>query len=587
MDRDLKYILILDNDRLLHSFRLTAGLSSTAKPYGGWEKPDVEVRGHTMGHYLSACAFMFASTGNPEIKVRADALVAELAKCQAALGTKGYLSAFPEEFFDRVEATRGVWAPYYTLHKIMAGLIDWCEYGGSAQALDIVEKMAGWVKTRTDRSDPAHMERVLNNTEQGGMCDVLANLFSITGKPEYLGLARRFDERHYTVPLSKYQDVLKGEHVNSFIPNIIGLAREYELTADPVLYNSAEFFWQQVTGARSYATGGTSNGEAWRQDPYVLASELGADSHESCCTYNMLKLTRRLFGWDPKAALADYYERALLNGILSTQDPGTGMMMYYVPMMPGQFKTFMTPEDSFWCCTGSGMENHAKYGDSIYFHDADGLYVNLFLASELAWPEKGLRVRQETRFPEEQGTTLVFTAAKPVEFALHLRIPGWIAQGGFVKLNGRKLETFGDPGSFLTIRRTWTSGDKVELALPMALRLEPLPDNPRIAAVLYGPVVLAGELGSEGLTPEKIFGPEGPAGDPVPVPKFNIPSADPNAWIKPVAGRPLTFRTSGVGAPQDVTLSPFYKLFGQRYSVYWTVLLPGQTDAPPAGRRRN
>jgi hypothetical protein len=586
MDRDLKYILSLDNDRLLHSFRLTAGLPTSAKQYGGWEKADGELRGHTMGHYLSACAFMFASTGDRVVKAKADALIAELAKCQAALGTRGYLSAFPEEFFDRVEATRKVWAPYYTLHKILAGLVDWSAYGGNAQALAVAEKMAQWVKLRTDRSDETHMERVLNHTEQGGMNEVLANIYSLTGKAEYLTLARRFDEKRYTVPLSKYQDVLKGEHVNSFIPNIIGTAREYELTGDPGLRKMAGFFWRQVTGARSYVTGGTSDDEAWRQDPYVMATELGRNSHESCCTYNMLKLTRHLFSWEPRPDLADYYERALLNGILSTQNPADAMMTYYVPMMPGLFKTFMTPEDSFWCCTGTGMENHAKYGDSIYFHDADGLFVNLFIASELHWPEKGLTVRQETRFPEQQGTKLVFTAKKTIPLNLRLRIPGWTAPGGHVKLNGRRLEAFGSPGSYLSLDRTWATGDTVELVLPMDLHLERLPDNQKIAAVLFGPVVLAAAFGSEGMSRDVVYGKYGPTGDPVAVPKFMVPGDDPNAWIKPVAGTPLTFRTEGVGKPSDVTLQPFFKVFGERYSIYWTILLPGQEEIPAAPARR-
>jgi uncharacterized protein len=590
MERDLKYMLSLDNDRLLHSFRLTAGLPSNAKPYGGWEKPDGELRGHTMGHYLSACAFMYASTGDARVKARADGLIAELAQCQQALGPRGYLSAFPEEFFDRVEATRAVWAPYYTLHKILAGLLDWYECGGNVEALSIAEKIASWVKLRTDKSDPRHMERVLNNTEQGGMCEALANLYSLTGKAEYLKLARRFDEQHYIVPLSQYKDVLKGEHVNSFIPNIIGAAREYEMTGDIGLSNIAQYFWSQVTGARTYATGGTSNDEVWRQDPYVMASELGAPSHETCCTYNMLKLTRHLFNWEAKASLADYFERALFNGILSTQNPADGMMMYYVPMMPGMYKTFMTPEDSFWCCTGSGMENHAKYGDSIYFHGPDALYVNLYIASELRWPEKGLTVRQDTKFPEEQGTRLTITAAKPVDLALNLRIPGWIAAGGWVKVNGKKLEACSGPSSFLTLRRTWKTGDTVELSLPMDLHLERLPDDSRIAAILYGPIVLAGRLGTEGLAGAKTsgaYGPEGPEGAPVAVPKFRVQNGDLNAWIKPVAGKPLTFQTSGAGLPRDVTLIPFYKLFGERYSVYWTILLPGQEEAKPDPRRRN
>jgi len=569
MERDLKYMLSLEPDRLLHAFRLTAGLSSSAEPYGGWEKPDVELRGHSIGHYLSACAFMYAATGDPKIRANADYIVAELAKCQAALGPSGYLSAFPEEFFDRVFSVRRVWAPFYTLHKILAGLIDWHEYGASVQALDIAENVACWVKSRTDKSDEHHMEIVLNHTEQGGMNEVLTNLYVMTGKPEYLALARRFDEKHYTVPLSQHRDQLKGEHVNSFIPNVIGSAQEYEMTGDPGLRAIAEYFWKQVTGTRSYTTGGTSNGEGWQADPYIISTELGKDSHESCCTYNMLKLTRHLFSWEPKAEYADYYERALFNGILPTQDPETAMMMYYVPMMPGMFKTFMTPFDSFWCCTGTGMENHAKYGDSIYFHDQDGIFVNLFIASELSWQEKGFGLRQETKFPEEGRTTLIVTAAKPGEIALRIRIPWWVGKGGSLKVNGRKVEAFAAPSSYLILKRAWSKGDRIEIVLPMGLRLEWTPDNLNVASILYGPIVLAGELGPVNLPEDKVFGPYGPEGDPVAVPKLAFKNADPSTWLRPVAGKSLTFRTEGVGVPADVTLVPFYKLFGQRYTVYW------------------
>jgi hypothetical protein len=357
---------------------------------------------------------------------------------------------------------------------------------------------------------------------------------------------------------------------------MIGAAREYELTGDPVLYGIATFFWNDVTGARSFVTGGTSDNEAWENDPFQIYDELGKNSHESCCTYNMLKLTRHLFSWEAAAKYADFYERALWNGILSTQNPSDGMMMYYVPMLPGMYKTFMTPDDSFWCCTGTGMENHAKYGDSIYFHDEAGLFVNLFMASELNWADRGIRVRQETKFPEEPRTTLVISAARPIEFALRIRIPAWIADGGSVKVNGQTLAEYSSPSSYLTIKRTWKSGDRVEVALPMKLRLERLPDRPDIAAILYGPIVLAGELGgADGLTGDKVSGPEGPSGEPVAVPSFEGKNAEAiDTWIKPVPGRPLTFRTEGAGKPNDVTLIPFYKMFGQRYSICWELAKP-------------
>jgi len=576
MERDAEYLRGLEPDRLLHNFRVNAGIPSSAEPLGGWEKPDVELRGHTVGHFLSACALMYASTGNEELKAKADRMVAELERCQDALGPNGYLSAFPEEFIDRVEATERVWAPYYTLHKILAGLLDMYIHCGNTQALDVAERMAGWVKMRTDRLDEEHMQRMLDRTEQGGMNDVLSNLYAATGKTEYLELARRFDQKSYTDPLSHYRDELKGLHVNSFIPNMIGTAREYELTGGPALRRIATFFWDQVTSARSYATGGTSNDEAWRTEPYKMASELGPDSHESCCTYNMLKLTRHLFGWSADPHYADYYERALFNGILPTQNPEDGMMMYYVPMASGLFKTFMTPRRSFWCCTGTGMENHAKYGDSIYFHDDERLYVNLFIASELTWGERGVWIRQVTNFPEQEKTFLVINVNRPVELTIHIRIPYWVGKEGYVEINGLKLETFSSPGSFLALKRKWKNGDRIDVFLPMKLHLHPMPDDPNLAAIMYGPLVLAGQLGKVELPREEIYGKYGPTVEPVAVPSFSPASDELDSWIRPVDGEPLTFRTEGAGQPEDVTLVPFYRLFGQRYAVYWNIRLANQ-----------
>ncbi|MBN2136318.1 MAG: glycoside hydrolase family 127 protein [Sedimentisphaerales bacterium] len=401
MERTRKYLHELDSDRLLHTFRLNAGLPSSAEPLGGWESPSVEVRGHIMGHYLSACAMMYASTSDEKLKAKADVIVAELGKCQKALGNSGYLSAFPETFIDRVESLKGVWAPYYTLHKIYAGLIDMYVHCGNIQALEIAEKMAAWNKVRLDKIDRVHMQKMLNQTEQGGMNEAFANLYALTGRPDYLAMSRRFNQDRYTEPLARGEDRLKSEHVNSFIPNIIGTARQYELAAEPRDRKIAEYFWSQVVNHRSYCTGGTSNNEHWRSDPDQLAVQLGDHTQESCCTYNMLKLTRQLFTWNAETRYADYYERALYNSILSTQNPRTGMMMYFVPLASGRWKMYNLPYDSFWCCTGTGLENHAKYGDSIYFHNGDTLFVNLFIASELDWKQQGVRIRQETAFPEQ------------------------------------------------------------------------------------------------------------------------------------------------------------------------------------------
>jgi len=571
MERDREYLHELETDRLLHNFRVNAGLPSEAEPLGGWEKPDGELRGHTVGHYLSACALMYAGSDDEVLRDKASTIVAELAKCQEALDSHGYLSAFPEEFFDRVEATERVWAPYYTLHKILAGLLDVYIHCGNTQALDVAERLAAWVAFRTDRLDEEQMQRMLDNTEQGGMNEVLCNLYAATGKTDYLHLARRFDQKSYIEPLAEYRDELKGLHANSFIPNMIGTAREYELTGDPVLSHIATFFWEQVTNARSYATGGTSNREAWRSEPYHLAGELGPNTHESCCTYNMLKLTRHLFSWSGNPRFADYYERALYNGILPTQNPENGMMMYYVPMASGLYKTFMTPLDSFWCCTGTGMENHAKYGDSIYFHDDEGVYVNLFIPSELNWGEKGVSIRQQTRFPEQGRTSLIFHVNKPTQMILRVRIPYWAVEGGYAEVNGLRLEGYASPGSYLEVRRTWREGDKLDVRFPMKLHCHPMPDDPGLAAIMFGPLVLAGELDEVDLPREEIYGKYGPTGEPILVPYFSVQNGDLESWIVAVEDEPLRFCTVAAGVPYDVNLIPFYKLFGHRYAIYWEI----------------
>ncbi|MHC4706439.1 MAG: glycoside hydrolase family 127 protein, partial [Planctomycetota bacterium] len=571
MELDRKYLHDLDSDRLLHMFRVTAKLPSSAKPLGGWEKR--ELRGHTMGHYLSACALMYASTGDEELKVKADAIVAELGRCQEVLGN-GYLSAFPEEGIKRViYGTGNWWAPWYTLHKIYAGLLDMYNYCGNEQALEVAKGMAAWAKKHLDNLTDEQTQRMLK-VEFGGMNEVFCNLHAVTKDPDHLALARQFDHKVIFEPLAHFQDKLKGLHVNTQVPKIIGAAREYELTGEQYYYSIATFFWDQVANARSYCTGGTSNHEHWRTEPHVLAGELSPATQETCCTYNMLKLTRHLFCWHPKAEYADYYERALFNSILSTQDPETGMMMYFVPLASGYWKTFNTPNDSFWCCTGTGLENHAKYGDSIYFHDDKGVYVNLFIASELNWPERGIRIRQETDFPEEEGTTLIIKTAKRKKFALNIRIPYWATKPVTIRINGKKRETKGEPGSYVPLNQEWKNGDKIKIDMPMSLHLHRMPDDPTLAAIMYGPLVLAGELGTQGMDPKTVYAKSQGvlrSHNAQPAPDFAADADSLDAWIKPVPGRPLTFRTVNAGRPRDVTLIPYHKLFGQRYAMYWRI----------------
>jgi hypothetical protein len=569
-----RFLLAQDENRLLHMFRLTAGLPSTAEPLGGWEAPVNELRGHYLGHYLSALAKMSQSLGDAELKARTDRIVAELAACQQKIGN-GYLSAFPEEFFDRLRDGKPVWAPFYTLHKIMAGLLDVHTLTGNAQALDVLHGIARWTGRWAQPLGDEHMARVLER-EYGGMNEMLYNLAGIAGRDNYRALAHRFDHERFFAPLAQGRDELKGLHANTNIPKVIGAARRYELTGELRYRRIAEYFWRQVTTQRAYCTGGTSNGEGWESEPGVLSTELSGYTQEDCTTYNMLKLTRHIFGWTADPACADYYERALLNGILGSQHPRDGEKLYYVSLATGLWKMFGTPTQDYWCCTGTMSESFSEFGDSIYFHDDGGVYVNLFIASELNWSERGVRLVQETRFPDEEGTTLRIRAPKPVRFALRIRVPYW-AQGGSASINGRVLDGFAAPGGYFVVDRTWRDGDSVAIKLPMSLHLHPMPDDPTLAAVMYGPLVLVGRLGTDGLTPDVLRAePTKPRtvpeykDKPGPVLQLRTQGAAPSAWIRRASERGLEFRTAG--QTRDVTLVPFHTIFDERYAVYWRLV---------------
>jgi DUF1680 family protein len=569
-----RFIMGQDPDRLLHTFRITAGLPTSAEPLGGWEAPENELRGHYTGHYLSACALLAAGLGDEAVKARGNVMVAELAKCQQAIGN-GYLSAFPMEFFDRLREGKRVWAPWYTLHKIMAGLLDMYTHCGNAQALDVLKGMAAWTRGWTQPLSEAAMARVLE-VEYGGMNELLYNLSAVTGDRGYRWTAHRFDHERFFGPLAEGRDELKGLHANTQIPKIIGAARRYELTGEARYRHVAEYFWREVTGRRSYCTGGTSNGEGWGADPGVLSTELSGYTEESCVTYNMLKLTRHVFGWTADPACADYYERALFNGMLGTQHPADGDKLYYLPLASGYWKLFGTPEHDYWCCTGSGSESFAKFGDSIYFHDDDGIYVNLFIPSEVDWPERGVRLVQDTRFPEQEGTTITVRTAGSRHMPLRVRAPSWAARGATARLNGRALEGFAAPGGYYVLDRTWKDGDKLEVSFPMSLHVAPMPDDDSVQAIMYGPLVLAGKLGTEGLTPAVLrAGPTRPRtipeyqAEPVAAPALEPAREALSDWIGPVPGRALEFRARG--QERDVTLVPLSGVFDERYAVYWKV----------------
>ena len=568
MERDRRYLHELDSDRLLHTWRINAGLPSNARPLGGWEKPYCQLRGHTLGHYLSACALMYSSTGDAQLKTRADAIVTALASCQEALGPTGYLSAFPESFIDLAENCQPVWSPFYVLHKLYAGLQDMYVHCDNRQALDVVCKMANWLQQRLDKLDESRMQHMLERTEQGGMNEALANLYALTGNKQYLAMARRFDQKRYVEPLASGEDKLNGEHANSLIPNIVGNAKLYELSGNERDRIISENLWNLVARTRSYCTGGTSQHEHWQGANQLPLTDF---TQESCCTYNMLKLTRHIFCWDSQARYADYYERALWNSILSTQHPQSGMMMYFVPLAGGRWKIYNLPNDAFWCCTGTGIENHAKYGDSIYFHDDSTLFVNQFIASEVDWKAKSVKVRQETAFPERENTKLIVKTRAPVDFSMRIRVPYWRTKGFAVRLNGELREGPAQPCSYFDISRTWQDGDQVEVALPMALHTHPMPDDKTLAALMYGPFVLAGKLGGPVLAKEDTHTSQNwykfdtPQTMPILLGDIN----DPAAWIGPVADQPLTFETTE--QESDFTLVPYHRLFGEPYAVYWRV----------------
>jgi uncharacterized protein len=570
-DWNRAYMMRLDNDRLLHNFRVTAGLPSDAEPLGGWEAPTSELRGHFVGHYLSACSMLYLSTGDHEVRAKGDSLVAGIAACQAKLDGNGYVSAFPEDFFDRLDKREKVWAPFYTIHKIMAGLFDMHAYADSQQALDILLKLAAWVDVWTAAKSEEHMQEILK-TEYGGMNEVLYNLSGATGDDRWARTGDRFNKKTFFTPLALRRDELYDLHANTHIPQVIGAARRYELSSDYRFRDVSEFFWETVTEARTYVTGGSGNAEAWLTHPNHLSIEMKASSHhqECCCSYNMMKLTRHLYGWTGDPRFIDYYERNLLNHRLGAIQPETGLTTYFLSMSPGAWKTICTEDQTFWCCGGTALEDYAKLNDSVYFHDEDSLYVNLFVSSKLDWTERHIRLRQETKFPEVGATMLIIESTPEAKWTMRLRIPAWISGASSVRINGRTLEGAASPGSYLSIHRVWKPGDRVELTTPMQLTSEGIRDDLTLQAFLYGPVVLAGHFPMGKMSEALLHKNQGPEiqDAPLDVPGLTARGTNPAHWIEPVPGQPLTFRTTGQA--KDVTLKPLNQSW-ERFAVYWTV----------------
>ena len=570
MELDRQYLRSLDVDRLLHSFRLAAGLPSQARPYGGWMAPQHNSRGEFVGLYLSACAKMYASTGDEQIKQQGARVVAGFAQCQERLGN-GFLHTHPDTFTDRCEAPLPFW---YQVHKVLAGLLDMYLFCDDAPALEVAKQLGDWACHAAGPFHDAQLQQMLN-VEHGGINEAWADLAALTGERKYLQLAERFNHAAVLGPASRREDQLTGLHANTQIPKFIGAARQYELTGAEGLRTASTFFWETVVRRRSYVIGGNSLGEVFTP-PEQLSQALGWKTCETCNTYNLLKLTRHLFCWEPRAEYADYYERALYNQILASQHPTTGMLCYFLPLGFDARcrKEYGTPEDSFWCCTGTGIESQAKYGESIYFRQAEaGLYVNLFLASELRWPGRGLTLRQETEYPDEGRTRLTFTCAQPLDLRLHIRHPAWAAAGFEIRVNDVRQAEDSRPGSYAVVSRTWQSGDTVAVSLPLALRMEGFPDNPRRVAVLHGPLVLCTETDRRS-------------------PPSQCPAvvADEGQWLsslRPIPGQPHSFagpssvwRLSPGASAGETVLEPFYRWHGNRtYAVYWDTFAPNRWPA--------
>ena len=568
MDKDAAYLLTIDNDRLLHRFHLNAGLPTKGEVYGGWESEGLS--GHTLGHYLSACAMMYASTGDDRYKQKVNYLVDELALCQAARKS-GYVGAIPREdsIFWKLQHgiiktsgfdMNGGWSPWYTVHKVMAGLTDAYLYCDNAKALKVVTGMADWTENILRDLNDDQLEQ-MRKCEYGGMNDVLVHLYELTANKKYLDLSYKFHDHFVLDELARKKDPMPGKHSNTNVPKAIGCARRYEFTAAESDKTIASFFWETIVDHHTYVIGGNSNYEYLGERDH-LTDRLSDNTCETCNTYNMLKLTRYLFSWKPDSKLGDYYERALYNHILASQNPQSGMMCYFVPLRMGTKKEFSDPFNTFTCCVGSGMENHTKYTEGIYYEGREGsLWVNLFIPSQLNWKAKGVSIKQESAFPEEGKITFTIQAASAPSFAMKIRQPKWAIGDASFTLNGKTITAQKETSGYWSINRRWGKKDKLEVNFTMNIHTESLPDNSDRIALLYGPVVLAGQLGTT--MPDPVYG----------TTVLLTDDHDVTHWLKSSA-EPLVFQTNNVAKPADVTLIPFYKTVDQYYNVYWDYFTP-------------
>jgi uncharacterized protein len=592
---DLHYVMELDPDRLLAPFLREAGLTPKKESYGNWESSGLD--GHMGGHYLSALALMYASTGNNEVLDRLNYFVAELARAQEANGD-GYLggipggrTAFNDIAHGKLQAdsfsVNGKWVPWYNLHKLFAGLRDAYKQAGNAQARDMLVALSDWALKLSTHLTPEQMQTMLRS-EHGGMNEVLADVADMTGDKKYLDLAIRFSHQAVLEPLERQEDKLTGLHANTQIPKVIGFSRIGELTGQPDWERAARFFWTTVREHRTVAIGGNSVREHFHDIGDFTPMIEEVEGPETCNTYNMLKLTELLFEHEPRGGYADFYERALYNHILASEHPGTGGFVYFTPMRPNHYRVYSQVDKAMWCCVGSGIEGQARTGTFIYAHDADDLYVNLFIPSTLYWAEKNLQLTQDTRFPDESSSRI--TINDDADFTLKIRYPEWVAPGKLaIRINGRAVRTAAHPGEYVRIARAWRKGDRIDIRLPMTTRLEQMPDHSHYYAVLHGPIVLAAKTAP--FADERLNFLAGdarmdhvPSGQVCPLeaaPMFISDTRDFVRKFKPVKGQPLTFVAPGLIRGKDagnLHLIPFFRLHDSRYMIYWPYSTPADYE---------
>ncbi|MFP5436893.1 MAG: beta-L-arabinofuranosidase domain-containing protein [Bacteroidia bacterium] len=587
MQTDKNYLLQMDADRLLAPYLKEAGLTPKADNYPNWENTGLD--GHVGGHYISALALMYASTGDAEILKKLDYMINELERCQKANGN-GYISGVPDgkKIWNEIQQgniREGVfglndrWVPLYNIHKTFSGLRDAYLYAHNAKGKNMLIQLTDWMINITANLSDAQIQQMLTS-EHGGLNEVFADVYAITGDKKYLDLGKKFSHRIILDPLLKHEDKLTGIHANTQIPKVIGFKRIADLEHNKQWSDAADFFWHNVTEKRSVAIGGNSISEHFNPVDDFSNMVKSVEGPETCNTYNMLKLTKDLYGTLPQASYMDYYERALYNHILSSQHSDKGGFVYFTPMRPGHYRVYSQPQTSFWCCVGSGMENHAKYGEMIYAHTGNDLYVNLFIPSKLTWDEKKVVVLQENNFPQEQDTKITINPAKKTVFALKLRCPEWTDKVAVkVLVNGKEVANTADAAGYITINRKWKKGDVVLLRLPMHLDAEQMPDKSDYYAFTYGPVVLAAGFGTnnqDGLFADDSRGGHVAHGPQIPLNTMPVLLGDKTSVLGHVsafADAPLNFKVSGLYPKEQYasgfTLKPFYEIEGERYIIYW------------------